>query len=629
MRGPTLKALCFLMLVLAVMCSAAFAESLSDAEEVPIQGFSQEETASAFVAQAMNIRTRSTRLFPRHTAGSRLTGINLKVYERLSEDFRLVANAIAETNEAGGIPTVFSYPVEDLLEKRTYTLEELGLDTFLAENGKTLSSEAKQALDAAMGRDFQLVIQSVLADYPYEIYWYDKTGKVIISSPTYTLSKDRTSITIGGSYTFRIPVMEEYALTAEEAPETYVYDPGHTETVNTALDEAQSIVDRYRDLPDEEKLRAYMDEIIRITDYNHDAAEHLTFGNPWQLIWVFDTDDQTKVVCEGFAKAFQYLCDLTEFSGDVTCISPTGRILRDGKEENHMWNIVSLDGGKTNYLVDVTLGDGSYPDSFFMALPVGGSLEEGYVIVYGADGTVRYVYSSTARNVYSSGQLTLSIHEPDAVSTDSAEASASPAPTPTAAATEAADAENGGKNFTPTPSGTAESSSATPTPSSTAPKASEPPTPTADRTVSPTAAPKPVRTSSWTDTAVYTEISFRVIWNGLKENEQPPEIMLVLYRNGKVYDKRPRLDKYGWYHYYGLPESGDYCVYEEYVPGFSTSYSNTGIYADITDRAMDGGSIINTRVPKTGDTQPLGLWLLGIVLSAGLLTGIVSGRKRI
>ena len=129
------------------------------------------------------------------------------------------------------------------------------------------------------------------------------------------------------------------------------------------------------------------------------------------------------------------------------------------------------------------------------------------------------------------------------------------------------------------------------------------------------------------DTRTYAEIAFRVVWNGLGENETPPDIMLVLYRNGKVYDKKPRLDRYGWYHYYGLPESGEYCVFQEYVPGFSTTYTNRGVYASITDRAMDGGTITNTKVPRTGDSQPLTLWMLSLLTASGLLAWILL-RKR-
>lgn len=43
-----------------------------------------------------------------------------------------------------------------------------------------------------------------------------------------------------------------------------------------------------------------------------------------ELIWVFDGDSSTNVVCEGYAKAFQYLCDL---SGAYTFWSDSNEIV--------------------------------------------------------------------------------------------------------------------------------------------------------------------------------------------------------------------------------------------------------------------------------------------------------------
>ena len=54
------------------------------------------------------------------------------------------------------------------------------------------------------------------------------------------------------------------------------------------------------------------------------AGGGASYGDPWQLVYVFDGDPSTNVVCEGYAKAFQYLCDLTRFDGDVTCRTVSG-----------------------------------------------------------------------------------------------------------------------------------------------------------------------------------------------------------------------------------------------------------------------------------------------------------------
>lgn len=125
-----------------------------------------------------------------------------------------------------------------------------------------------------------------------------------------------------------------------------------------AAENAQSIVNLYQDRSDCEKVIAYAEEICRLNVYNDEAAnadEKSDYSqkniNPWRFVYVFDRDSDTNVVCSGYAKAFQYLCDL----GGIECHYVTGSI----KEGYHAWNIVVIDG--VNYLVDVTACD-SFPE---------------------------------------------------------------------------------------------------------------------------------------------------------------------------------------------------------------------------------------------------------------------------
>ena len=41
------------------------------------------------------------------------------------------------------------------------------------------------------------------------------------------------------------------------------------------------------------------------------------------------------MVCEGYSKAFKYLCDLSQFDGDVVCRIATGAM----GAGPHMWNV--------------------------------------------------------------------------------------------------------------------------------------------------------------------------------------------------------------------------------------------------------------------------------------------------
>ncbi len=237
-------------------------------------------------------------------------------------------------------------------------------------------------------KDIHAVISALLAYYPYDLYWFDKTNG---SSFGFSYSTSANSITV---YLTRIlfSVAEEYRKT-----ETDLYTVGTTfsNTVETAHNNAISIVSTNKNLDDYKKLEAYKDAICNLVDYNHAAADNndTPYGNPWQLIWVFDGNDSTKVVCEGYSKAFQYLCENTDFSsneiytvcvsGDVVLRSNTGSVTGP-----HMWNVVHMEDGK-NYLVDVTNCDTGF--YLFMKGYVS-TLSNGYVVSNGRGQNNDYPY---------------------------------------------------------------------------------------------------------------------------------------------------------------------------------------------------------------------------------------------
>ena len=98
--------------------------------------------------------------------------------------------------------------------------------------------------------------------------------------------------------------------------------------IQTAAKNAKEIVSANSKKSDSEKLKAYKNKICELTDYNWSAVENnVAYGNPWQLVWVFDGDPNTKVVCEGYSKAFQYLWELSSFNGDITSMRMTGNTL--------------------------------------------------------------------------------------------------------------------------------------------------------------------------------------------------------------------------------------------------------------------------------------------------------------
>ena len=117
------------------------------------------------------------------------------------------------------------------------------------------------------------------------------------------------------------------------------------------------------------------------------------------------------------------------------------------------------------------------------------------------------------------------------------------------------------------------------------------------------------------------------------EGDAEKSIDFVLYKvDGTVYhhtfDKKTT-SKTEWKYSALFSDSVACYVIEEPVDGYVTRYENVGVYADITDRCCNGGTIINKKIPVTGDEAPLILWaglvVLGIV---GIGAALAVGRKK-
>ena len=63
--------------------------------------------------------------------------------------------------------------------------------------------------------------------------------------------------------------------------------------------------------------------------------------------------------------------------------------------------------------------------------------------------------------------------------------------------------------------------------------------------------------------------------------------------------------------------AGDYYLVENVPAGYRVRYENTGTHAGVTDRCYNGGTIVNYKVPKTGDPVDPLLWVVSGIL--GLL----------
>ncbi|MBQ8769490.1 MAG: hypothetical protein IJZ15_07625, partial [Oscillospiraceae bacterium] len=321
-------------------------------------------------------------------ASDRLSTVNQNLYYFLKSEITSVAN---------GTKTSTEFKLSDPNGLLKWTKEELGVSEILF--GSSISPEASYAAREKFNEcvDLGRIINSLLADCPYEMFWYDKiTGTSTIMSRTATSEE-----IIVTDITFKLAVSEDYASA------TYTTDPVKIAEASIALNNARTIVARHASKSDWDKLTAYKDEICQLVTYDHTASEDpdMPYGNPWQLINVFDNNASTNVVCEGYSKAFKLLCDLSTFEGDVSCYVVNGYMQGGTGAGGHMWNVVQIGGG--TLLVDVTncdAGTAGAPDQLF--LKVGTKYDDVYAFTAGST-TIYYVYDQSEYDLHTDGYLEL------------------------------------------------------------------------------------------------------------------------------------------------------------------------------------------------------------------------------
>lgn len=334
-----------------------------------------------------------------------LNDVTNNIYRRLVPEIK----KIAAGESASATIVITDMPI-------TYTQEVLGHITII--EGGALSKAASEKIDELFGADVNhdALLSKLLANMPYELYWFDKTNGMAIS---YGIEADENTVTIpyivvgfcvADAYrdTTKYVVNEKGEQILDEdnnpVPDYTAVDTAKTGAARTAAAKAAEVVAANQDKGTYSKLVAYREYITNAVDYNSEAAStaNYPYGDPWQLIYVFDGDPKTNVVCEGYSKAFKYLCDLTWTGSDpeVKCYLAVGKM----DSEDHMWNIVSIGG--VNYLTDITncdsYADGKfaigYPDQLFLCGANGG-VNVGYEAAT-TSGAVTYVYDQNTKDIY-------------------------------------------------------------------------------------------------------------------------------------------------------------------------------------------------------------------------------------
>ncbi len=196
----------------------------------------------------------------------------------------------------------------------------------------------------AVSANFNAIYSALLLNVPQYLYWHDKTLGVRLYGNTMYFQVAKG---------YRV----EKTTTIGSYPVYITLDGERMTRVNTALANANNVLTSHAAEIDFAKLTSYKDEICALTSYNYGAASgsgmQAMGSDPWQMIYVFDGDPNTTVVCEGYSKAFKYLCDLSSWNNAVECILVTG--VTDGP---HMWNVVKIEG--RNYLADITNCDSGW-----------------------------------------------------------------------------------------------------------------------------------------------------------------------------------------------------------------------------------------------------------------------------
>lgn len=326
------------------------------------------------------------------SAKDNLVGNDLALYNALKTRIQQVA--------AGTITnTQFSIPISDLGSiKTSWTASELGVA------GGFTDSNVGGYVNACFTINYNKVFNALLEDFPYDLYWFDKTTG---SQHGTGYMWNSSEFTVGPIY-FYMYVSANYSKTG--AAKTFDTNTERPDRVGTALTNAQKVVTDHASETLLQKLNSYRQYICDHVAYNFEAVGENPppYGDPWQLVYVFDGVAGTNVVCEGYAKAFKYLCDLSNFT-DAECLLATGTMSGGTGAGLHMWNVMHMDDGR-NYLVDVTncdAGTVGAPDILFMAYGPTGSYSTGYTFTTTSP-YMTYTYDDDTKSSLGEQALTIS-----------------------------------------------------------------------------------------------------------------------------------------------------------------------------------------------------------------------------
>jgi len=345
------------------------------------------------------VRSSGMKLRSSSMAGSKLSGLELAIYNKTKPEIKKIADG--ESDNAN-----IQIPLSELGFKSQYTAKELGIE-YIRRDG-VMHPRLKEVVSALFAINFYQLQAALFADCPYDLYWND--GSLTYAPSSFSYNDDYVMFSSDKCISMKFGVDPDYSGVGE-----YSVDTNKTRAVKTASDRAHQIVNEAVNMSDYYKLNYYREQICDLVEYNHDAAGNDDYPNhgPWNLIFVFDDNPATNVVCEGYAEAFQYLAELTSFSSDLVRVySVSGTMTGGTGAGGHKWNIVRMENG-LNYMADITNSDaGSIgSDGTLFLAGMEGSVDGYYYKVYPGEPeqTIKYTYYDEMHDIYSEEELTLSL----------------------------------------------------------------------------------------------------------------------------------------------------------------------------------------------------------------------------
>ena len=368
--------------------------------------------------------------FGSSASGRRLLKASGRLNYQLSASERLIydklveaAQEIARGERDNGRITI---PITDIIGEQTeFTAEELGLGYIVDEAGQK-NPDINQALMERFPIDYAKIQDVLIAECPYEMFPLSGAVNHPVGFPNGATYRGGSWVVyLGDTISVALKPNANFAL---ESGDKFAINSEKIRTVLHAADTAQKIVDNASGMSDYYKLCYYKEKICDLVSYDEDARDQgMSYEDKcaWTLLNVFDGDPSTNVVCEGYSEAFQYLCDLTNFSGDTYAYCVTGLMDGGTGSGDHKWNIVHIDS--ENYLADITNSDSGAigSDGKLFLAGMTGSVDEGYTkkwperhvdiggggyMIYPA-GKIDYYYDSDTTGIYTTDELTIAGHD--------------------------------------------------------------------------------------------------------------------------------------------------------------------------------------------------------------------------